>query len=190
MSILRIDMRAIEQAMEELSHLDGALEPALAASLNKAVTSARNEAIKRVKRRYTIEDDGLKNQVKIRKARNNALEAYFTNSSRPNPIDKFATSEKTPDPRRRKPIAAEVIFGERHELEDSFVAEMQNTKIGVFRRVGRARLPIKMFYGPSLAQMLGHESVVNPTEDKAAQVMSKELESRVDRVIKSMSGVK
>lgn len=187
--ILRIDMRQVEEAMETLSHLDGAFEPVLVKSLNKALNTARNEAIKNVKKRYTIEDDGLKNQLKLRKARNGDMEAYFTNASSPNPIDKFSINPKHPDGRRRKPIAAEVVFGDRNELEDSFVAEMQNTKVGVFRRVGRERLPIKMFYGPSLAQMLSHDAVVNPTEKKSSKVMSKELEAGIDRVIKQVSGV-
>lgn len=190
MSIIRIDHKAISEAMEALSHIDGAFEPILSASMNKALTSARTTAVREVKKRYTVEDDGIRNKIKLVRSTPESLEARFTNAGRVIPLDKFAISPGKPDPRRRTPIAAEVVFGQPRVIDDSFVAEMQNTKVGVFRRVGRSRLPIKMFYGPSLAQMLGSERVVNAVEKTANRVMARELDKRVGETIDELSGVK
>lgn len=132
--MLRFGVQAsdFDRTKQLLAHIPGAAEKAMARAINKAISTANTEAIKRVKGRYTISDSELRRGIKIIKATNNHLTATLIATSSLHRIAKFKVG-KGPN--------VEVIKGNNKKFPYSFLAKMKSGHVGLFAREEKYVVP-------------------------------------------------
>lgn len=185
--MITVSTEQMERAELLLKGIPKGVEKAVAAALNRAAEGARTIAIKKVRERYYIQAKDVRETIEIKKAMINEPVAIIKASGSPLALSKFRiTPSNPPAKRRKKPIIARVVRGEGGPIRSAFVAKMQSGHIGVFRRVGKERLPITELYGPSVPQMLGHESVTEYIEEKARERLENRLEHEINRLLRGV----
>ncbi|MCP4200651.1 MAG: hypothetical protein GY769_01795 [bacterium] len=70
--------------------------------------------------------------------------------------------------------------GGRANIRDAFIAKMPSGHMGVFKRSGRARLPVKQLFGPSIGRVfdLKRKAIM----EAGAEAGEKELDRLLDRI--------
>jgi len=185
--VIQIDPKQIERAEILLKDIPNGASKAIVNALNRSVEGARTDAVKKVRERYIIKAKDVRDTIQIKKATYDDLTAIVKASGSPVALSKFKiTPSSPPKTRRKKPIIARVTRGGGGPIPGAFVAKMESGHVGVFERVGKARLPIKQLYGPSVPQMLGHESVTEYVEEQAREKVEKRLEHEINRLLKGV----
>ncbi len=178
---IELTIDQMEKAEEMLQHLPGEAPKAMASALNRAAQSARTEASRKVREKYYVKHKDVTSTIKIYRANPSDLSAVVTSRGNLMTLSKFRVTPKRPQPRRKAPIKVRVQRGEGGPIKGAFVARMKSGHVGVFKRVGKARLPIEQLYGPSIPQMLDSKTVREWVEQKAAEVLDQRLEHEIMR---------
>jgi hypothetical protein len=188
---IKIDPPDISQ-WQRLSR--GALSPAefnraLARATNDALNAARTESLRRITTKYTIKRKDLAGYMRMRKATGQNPAAEITFAGPPIPLTNFKvrpgavqSQNKTPVSRRKK-LMVEILKGHGFTVEGSFLAQMQSGHLGVFRRAGEKRLPIKEAVGPSVAHMVGSDDIIPRVQERAYQVLDQRIAHHIDRAL-------
>ncbi|MER2126296.1 phage tail protein [Solibacillus sp.] len=150
-------------------------------ALNRAATAAQTRASVTVRREYVIKAADVKKRIKIRKATAGNLSAQIRASGPVTPLMKFDVTPTFPDSTQ---VRARVKKGGRKPIQSGFVVRTGNSHVNVFTRSGRSRLPIKGRYGPSIAQMMGKDEIVEDIQTRAQDVLDKRLEHELDRLLR------
>lgn len=137
---------------------DGPFKGALRRALRKAGSTAlrdmRSEASKRIRARKRIKSRYIRDAIKPRRAKGSdisRMEWALDVSADPVPLVAY------PHRQTKKGVSVEVNRGKRTLVAGSFVATMKSGHKGVFRRRGKARLPIQELRGSRPVDALMHE---------------------------------
>lgn len=76
--------------------------------------------------------------------------------------------------KRRRNIAG-ITWGKGRTIAGSFIARMASGHIGVFKRRGKARLPIDELFGPSAAKVFANRRVQKPVREFIRNYLPTEL---------------
>ncbi len=184
--MITIDAEQIKRAELLLKNIPGGIDKAIVRAINRSVESAQTAAVKKVKDRYYIKAGDVRKTIKIKKANYSDRIAIIRATGSPVALSKFSvTPSKPPKKRRKTPVKVRVLKGESPKsLTHAFVTRLSSGHIGVFERVGKARYPIKQFYGPSVPQMLGHDSVVKYVEERAKEQLIKRFDHEIERLLR------
>lgn len=150
-------------------------------ALNRAATAGQTRASVTVRREYVIKAADVKKRIKIRKATAANLSAQIRASGPVIPLMKFDVTPTFPDIMN---VHARVKKGGKKPIQSGFVTRAENGHVNVFTRAGRNRFPIKGRYGPSIAQMMGKDEVVDDIQTRAQDVLDKRLEHELDRLLR------
>jgi hypothetical protein len=136
----------------------GPLKAALKRALKKAGATAlrdmRSEASKRIRARKRIRSRYIARALTLRRAKGGDISAYewaVDVSGEPVPLVAY------PHRQTKKGVSVEVNRGKRTLVAGSFKASMRSGYQGVFRRRGKARLPIDELRGSRPVDALLHE---------------------------------
>lgn len=136
----------------------GPLKAALVRALKKAGSTAlrdmRSEASKRVRTRKRIKPRYITRALTIRRPKGSAIERMKWSvdvSGEPVPLTAY------PHRQTKKGVSVEVNRGKRTLIKGAFVATMKSGHKGVFRRRGKARLPIDELRGSRPVDALLHK---------------------------------
>lgn len=136
----------------------GPLKAALKRALRKAGATAlrdmRSEASKRIRDRKRIKSRYIARALTLRRARGSditSMEWALDVSGEPVPLVAY------PHRQTKKGVSVEVNRGKRTLVKGSFLASMRSGHEGVFRRRGKARLPIDELLGSRPVDALLHE---------------------------------
>jgi minor tail protein Z (GPZ) len=136
----------------------GPLKRAAVRALRKAGATAlrdmRSEASKRIRQRKRIKPSYISRALTLRRAKGSDIAAmsWAVNvSGEPVPLVAY------PHRQTKKGVSVEVNRGKRTLVKGAFVASMKSGHEGVFRRRGKARLPIKELRGSRPVDALLHE---------------------------------
>lgn len=185
--MITVDAKQLERAEELLKNIPDGVLKAVVNAINRAAESARTEAVRKVRERYYVKAKDVRETIRIIKATYENQAAVIYAKGSPLTLSKFRiTPSKPSTKRRKKPIIARVVRGEGGPIPGAFVARMQSGHIGVFKRAGKTRLPIQELYGPSVPQMLGHESVTEYVEEKAKEKLEERLEHEINRLLRGV----
>ena len=93
----------------------------------------------------------------------------------PRPLSEFKFLPKMPKPNAFPTV--EIYKGKKQRLSNgAFVQKMPSGHIGVFRRLGEKRLPIKEFIGPSVAGLFrANENIHETVWDKIFETFEKRV---------------
>lgn len=181
--MIELTAEQIKKAQDYLGHIPGAVPRALANAINRAAESARTEAARKAREIYHVKHKDIISTIKIKKASQDDLTAVVSSSGNLLPLSKFRITPRRPQPKRKKPVIVRVKRGGGGPVKNVFVAKMQSGHIGVFARVGKARLPIQEKYGPSIPQMLGSPTVSAWVEEKAVERLEQRLDHEINRIL-------
>ena len=161
-------------------------------ALNKTAISARADASKQIRDAgYNIKASAIKSSFSLRKATDRCLEVVLVSTGKPIALINFSA----------RPTRSGVSFnikGSRHVMRHAFIASMSNGHIGVFERIGiarikgakgsrigknnkplRANLPVRELFGPSipgtLANPLVQDAIMRKIKEKFPQILKAEL---------------
>lgn len=147
-------------------------------AINRAAIAARTKASVEIRKNYIIKAVDVKKTIKIRTATANRISAEVRASGPVTPLMKFDVSSL-----KNKMVTARVKKGSKKPVQTGFIARMSNGHTNVVTRVGSSRYPIKGFYGPSVAQMMGNEEIADSILFRAQEVLDDRLEHELSRFL-------
>jgi hypothetical protein len=183
-----------------LSHIPGAAEKAMSRAINKAINSAKAEAIRDIKGRYTISDTEIRRGIKVIPATANHLAARLIATSALHRVAKFKISKAG------GLVQSEIVGGNRKSWPASFIAKLQSGHVGLFARAKEYTIPSKGRYaglkssrnGPispkgtpikrqkiidavtlPTSTMMGYHEVIEKTLDLAEKKLQTELDRQI-----------
>ena len=150
-------------------------------AVNRAATAGRTRASVSIRKTYVIKAGDVKKSIKIRRASSSNITANLRASGPTLPLMNFRVSPSFPDVMR---VRASVKKGGMKPIDKAFVTRTSNGFVNAFVREGDARYPIKSLYGPSIAQMLGNENVLDTVLLRTKEVLDERTKHELDRYFK------
>jgi len=150
-------------------------------AINRAATAGQTRASVAIRKEYIIKAADVKKRIKIRKSTANNLSAQLRASGPVTPLMKFDVTPSFPGMMQ---VRARVKKGGRKPIQNGFVTRTGNGHVNVFTRSGSSRLPIQGRYGPSIAQMMGKDEVVENIEQHVQTKLDERLEHELDRLLR------
>ncbi len=150
----------------ETGPLKGALKRALRKAGATALRDMRSEASKRIRARKRIKSRYITRALTLRRPKGGdiaGMEWAIDVSGEPVPLVAY------PHRQIRKGVSVEVNRGKRTLVKGSFVATMRSGHQGVFRRRGKARLPIKELRGSRPVDALLHEGEAQAVAERGGR---------------------
>ncbi len=150
----------------ETGPLTGALKRALRKAGATALRDMRSEASKRIRARKRIKTRYISRALTMRRATGSDIAAMswaLNVSGEPVPLVAY------PHRQTKKGVSVEVNRGKRTLIKGSFVATMKSGHAGVFRRQGKARLPIEELRGSRPVDALLHEGEADGVAERGGK---------------------
>lgn len=141
---------------------------AAAAAINRTVTTIRKETAKSIKDNYTIGSSDIKTAINTQKATSATLKGVVNATGRSISLTKFKTQVRKSGPVRvqvRKNTGLIPIKG-------LFLGRAKTAYTGLMQRITSKSYPLRIPYGPSVAQMLGSESVLKALTPIAEETLN------------------
>lgn len=157
----------------QLAVLEGKLKGAVRRALGKAGSTALrdmgSEASKRIRERKRIKPAYIKEALTLIRPKGGDIGdmAWTLKVS-----GKAVPLVAYPHRQVKKGVSVEVNRGKRTIVKGAFVATMRSRHEGVFRRVGKARLPIKELLGSRPLDALMHEGEAQAVADRGSRSFS------------------
>jgi hypothetical protein len=156
MSVVRIEAKwdRSQIATLEIGPLKGALRRALRKAGSTALRDMKSEASKRIHQHKRIKARYITRALTLRRASGSdiaGMEWAVDVSGAPVPLIAY------PARQMRKGVSVEVNRGKRTLVKGAFISTMASGHRGVFRRRGKARLPIGELLGSRPVDALLHE---------------------------------
>ncbi|WP_314905002.1 phage tail protein [Selenomonas artemidis] len=182
--MVEIDASAAQNAARRLERLPGAARRAINTAIRKSISGAKQDAVRKVKERYTLRSVYITRTIKTYRT---AFGASIISRGRVNDLAYFKTNPTRP-PKRRPPkgkyLYSQVVKGEGGTIAHAFLARMKSGHVGVFQRAGHgaghASLPIEKLAGPSTPSMLGSPTVSAFIQKRMAERVSGNLDHEVN----------
>lgn len=167
---IRLDDREI---LRSLARWRRAYPRIVSRVMNRATKSAMTAANRYIRANLRkLSARAVRDQMRTLNARPDHLVSEIIASARPIPLREYAPRK------RRRGLTIEVIPGERNIVDRGFIWRGH-----VFHRVGRARLPIRQLYGPSIATAVDREDTRRVMTARFLEVFSPEVERQVQRAL-------
>lgn len=145
-----IDTRGAEQLLWKVSTL---LPRAMARALNRGISAARTVMVREVARDMGLKAGDVRGQMRLVEATSGRLEAKLSSSRKRLGLIKFGAKGPVPSRGKGRGVTYRIGQGGRRRIPDAFITTMPGGHEGVFVRLGKARLPIKELFGPSLGHV-------------------------------------
>jgi len=147
------------QASDEIHRT--VLPVAEARSLNKVGRSAESAVVRHLAKDIGVPQKVARRSITVwRATRTNRVVAISANGRRI-PLAELAAREV------RSGVSYRGMDGRRRKIKGAFIAEMSNGHVGVFKRRGRARLPIDEKFGPSIPHVFVKDASIKVMRETA-----------------------
>lgn len=181
---MKIDSNVnLKSIASNVNSLPGGINRAVAATLNRVSTGMKTETSRQVRKRYNIKNADVKRygNIKVTKAKTSTLAIILSSTGQNIPLIKFNTNPK--NIRAVKVLKASVKRSGRKSIPGAFVASMNGAHLGVFKRVGKTRLPVEEKYGPAVPVMMNNPEIQESLNEQAYIRMNKRLDHEINRVL-------
>lgn len=115
------------------------------AGLRDAGRGMRTQATRHVRDRRVLRARTVRDRLRLRVTRSSA---EIVASGAPIPLVEY------PHRQTNKGVSVRVDRGTAKIIPSAFVARMRQGHVGIYRRLGKSRLPIKQLYGPTVADVI------------------------------------
>lgn len=154
--MIELDIKAdIKQVERHLTRTQRKHIPkATVRGLNRAITKVRTETRRDLSKRMGLPQKRIKDSFILSKAAPTRLSATLLGVGRPIRLIHFKGTRQT-----RQGVKSSA-YGVRRLYHGTFITAVgRGGHRGVFKRVGKARLPIRELYGPGVPQSMSEEAV-------------------------------
>jgi hypothetical protein len=150
--VFEIKVTGAEAIEAELKEYPQRVRRALVRALNRAIASGRTVMVREIARDTGLTSKVVRDALPVQEASVNRPEARLAASLKRIPLINFGARGPEPSRGRGRGVTYR-LRGGRNRVERAFIARMQSQHRGVFVRVGKARLPIRELFGPSLGHV-------------------------------------
>lgn len=188
--MIELNTEQIEKAEKALIHIPGAAPKAMSRAINRAAEAARTAAAREVRRKYYIKYHEILKTINIKKADPSHLVANVISRDTRRELISFRVRPNEPRHKRPPRVLRVAVKkeGGLKPLPQAFVARGSSSgKLHVLMRVGKARYPIHIKYGPSVPEMMGTDDVAQAVEERALEVLDKRLEHEIERILRGQA---
>jgi hypothetical protein len=157
----------LDETVAWLDELPTRTTVAMARGLNRGITSGRTVMTRSIANETDLASSTVRNALPIGLASATHLEATLAASLKRIPLQEFHASGPTPSRGRGRGVTYR-IGGAAKTIPNAFIATMSSSHQGVFRRIGKRRLPILELFGPSLGHVFN--KYVQETTARAQEI--------------------
>ena len=188
LTFLEIDTDAeVEKIVRQLDRFKDKLgaPDVLQKVVKTTAQKVKTQLVKDAKKRYALVDEsGLKDQNKgaprVTTQKGTAVSAVITSKGPMQDIMAFLTQPNT----KTGAAAAQVLNeGREKELKKGDLKAFVTRHVAIVQRRGENRLPVKKLLSPAVPHMLGNEEVRKRAETLAFQIMQKEMEKQIRKIV-------
>ncbi|MDU0332544.1 phage tail protein [Paenibacillus sp. 3LSP] len=173
----------LKQVNQSLKQMDKAVRQAVLSSINRSTQRAKTEMGRKVREKYIVKQAEVVKTVSIRKAKGKALSATLTSRGYTIPLIRFGVTPKKQLKKAPKVIKAAVFRGgAKKPIPGAFIATV-GSHLGVFKREGKKRLPIRELRGPAVPSMAVNDEVREHVQSVYADEMQKRLPHELNRTL-------
>ena len=159
-----------------IPQIENAFKQAAVAAINRAIVTARAAATRKVREVYAIKSSDLKKYVSIKRASYSKHEAIVDIRGRKIPIIHFGAKQT------KRGVSVRIKKAEgRKVIPGAFIKKGQ-----VWRRVGKARMPIKPLFTVAPAKMFELHAIKifqEIAQQEFAKNFSREVDFRLGKII-------
>lgn len=174
----------LREAVKFMKRAENVLPQAYYSAINRAAQRVKTEAGREVRKKYFAKAKDLSQTVTIRRGSARQPGAIIRWKGSNIPLIRFKSSPSKPIGGKRPPkvLKAGVRKPGTKPVKGAFVARVgRGGHIGVFKRLGRKRLPIEELYGPAAPVMVNEPGILNTLVDVAKAEMDKRIEHEIKR---------
>lgn len=176
---VNLDEKNAELAERLVKTMPKIVQKAAAAAINRAITSAKAEAAKTIKERYTVKSASVKRAFTVKKSFGEILRAEVIAKGSPLGLASFKFSRP-----KNSPVRVQVLRrGKLKPVRGLFFNRFRSGYTGPMHRKQKARYPLSSPFGPSLPGMLGNEETLRPAVKRAEKVLNERFIKELDRRI-------
>lgn len=183
--MIDIDPSVLKNAQDMLKGIPGAAQKAAKTAIRKTVRGAKQDAVRKVKERYTIQPGSISCTIDTAMS-GGGLSGELRSKGRVNSLAAFKHNPRSV-PKNRWPtgkyLYAQVIKGEGGTIAHAFLARMESGHVGIFQRGDHGETntstPISELNGPSVPQMLESETICEFLQKR----MGERLQSNMDHEV-------
>jgi hypothetical protein len=170
---IHFDAKSLAELDRKLSAFEAeALAGAVSRALNRAGDSATTQLGRELSAQTGMGVRAVRENVTTKPSRPDELSYTITVEGGPQPLSEFA-------PRQTRRGVSAAPWRKRRTFPGTFVRPA-----GVFKRVGKARLPIKMLWGPSLAREVTRGEAKEVATAAAMEVFGRRLAHEIGRLLR------
>lgn len=186
--MVEITAEQIQRVELILQNVPKGAERALANAINRGISKAETVSVREIRSTYTVDSPTAHGSIQQKKASVGNIVGSIIYAGSPIPLIKYDVSP-TGKTGHRQRVAARVLKSSgRTSLKYAFNRSFNSGALRTAERIGRSRLPIKVLYGPSLAQMAENEQVLPKAEEEAQKVVDERIEHEIWRLISGYGG--
>lgn len=176
----RVDETDLARAEALLAFIPKGLKKAVSRALNKTAVAARTKIVRRIAAETSIIQRNIRRAVTLRRASYRKWQAIIRIGGRPLPLIWFRARQT------RAGVTFQLRKAEgRKTAEHAFIARMPSGWRGVYRRVGRRRLPIRQLFGPSVGEAFaGAPVVASQIVDETGFKLRDELNTQIGLLLR------
>jgi hypothetical protein len=196
------DGDAVKKAQAVLSGVEGGIEKAVMRSMNRALSSGKTALVKGVKSTYEVNDEPVRDAVKVRRASVTRLAGSIDVKGKALSARHFAHDPAGKDTTgsSRKTVRIAIKKGKTSALKTGFIWDggWGTEKHAIYLRSGgKVRATkgrhagkkymvdkLKKMTGPSVPQMAGNEEVSEAVEKRVQEIFERRLTHETNRILK------
>jgi hypothetical protein len=179
---LKIDFKAGE-VYAYLKDVPQGVKRATSRAMNSMNQDIRNEATQSIVGIYNMRETDAKRGIKmVRRSGPNSLYVVWRASGGPIPLKSYGPQGGLPKG-RQVPVSVQVFKNRRQRVGGGFIGPNSH----LFKRVGKARKPIKKLFGPSLPSGFVKDQVTRSMITFSERVLPRRIESEMVRELRKLS---
>ena len=182
----------LEQAQAFLKGFGKTAERSVARVANRVAAGVRTDAVREVRKEYSVKSTTVRGSFRIKKAGNNVLQAAAISSGPRLGLIHFGARPGKPNG-RRTPVSVQITKS-RKVVENAFVARMPSGHVGVFERSGkkgRNNNPslerIRELHTLAVPTMASNKDVEEQIRQNAYERFSKNLRHEIDYALDNLN---
>jgi len=176
---VKFDKAKLKRIEKTLKGVPGAMPKVMTRGINRTATMSRTEIIRRISANVSLKKKTIRDGLQLEKAHRNKWAAKITVISKRIPLMDFKA-------RQGKRGVSYLISKNkgRQKIQDAFFAKLKSGHEGVFKRLGKSRLPICELFGPSLGQVFSDAGKISSeVQAKAGPLLEKNINDQVKMLL-------
>lgn len=198
-----VEIKNLERAQKLLSGVKNGIERATSSAVNRSITTIKKDLKKEVIKNYVITSSEVEKTLSVKKANFKKPFGFINSKSERLSLYKFFSSKKSDGTifvKVKKKNGRKKVQGKENLLGKPFIARLKTGHTGIFQRSEKTSLKkiisksgkekekevpiIKDLKTVSIPQMLGTDSVQDYVNEKAPEILEKNLDKEIDRILK------